>query len=88
MAVYTDDFTGALTALAASFVDAPGPLDLGVYMDYGTGAGDLANPLSIDPQQGENFAHPSLETGAQLQVDGVTLDQRFVDKIVPRPDLE
>jgi hypothetical protein len=54
-------------------------------MDYGTGAGDLANPLSIDPQQGENFAHPSLETGAQLQTDGVTLDQRFVDKIVPRP---
>ncbi len=85
VAVYTDDFEGALTALEASFVDTPGPLDLGVYMDYGTGAGDLANPLSIDPQQGENFAHPSLETGAQLQVDGVTPDQRFVDKIVPRP---
>ena len=85
VAVDTDDFAGALTALAESFVDAAGPLDLGVYMDYGTGAGDLANPLSIDPQQGENFAHPSLETGAQLQVDGVTLDQRFVDKIVSRP---
>jgi len=85
VAVYTDDFAGALTALAASFVDAPGSLDLGVYMDYGTGPGDLPNPLSIDPQQGENFAHPSLETGAQLQVDGVTPDQRFVDKIVPRP---
>lgn len=85
VAVYIDDFAGALTALTESFVDAPGPLDLGVYMDYGTGAGDLANPLSIDPQQGENFAHPSLESGAQLQVDGVTLDQRFVDKIVKRP---
>jgi hypothetical protein len=85
VAVYTDDFANALLALAESFVDAAGPLDLGVYMDYGTGAGDLANPLSIDPQQGENFAHPSLETGAQLQVDGVTLDQRFVSKIVSRP---
>ena len=85
VAVYTNDFAGALTALTESFVDAPGDLDLGVYMDYGTGAGDLANPLSIDPQQGENFAHPSLETGAQLQIDGVTLDQRFVDKIVQRP---
>jgi hypothetical protein len=85
VAVYNNDFAGALTALAASFVDTPGPLDLGVYMDYGTGAGDLANPLSIDPQQGENFAHPSLETGAQLQVDGITLDKRFVDKIVRRP---
>jgi hypothetical protein len=85
VAIYTNDFAGALTALAASFVDVPGPLGLGVYMDYGTGAGDTPNPLSIDPQQGENFAHPSLETGAQLQIDGVTLDQRFVDKIVPRP---
>jgi starch-binding outer membrane protein, SusD/RagB family len=85
VAVYTDDFAGALTALAESFVDVVGPLDLGVYMDYGTGAGDLANPLSIDPQQGENFAHLSLETGAQLQVDGVTLDLRFVNKIVSRP---
>ncbi len=85
VAVYTDDFANALLALAESFVDAAGPLDLGVYMDYGTGAGDLANPLSIDPQQGENFAHPSLETGAQLQEDGVTLDQRFVSKIVSRP---
>ena len=85
VAVYTDAFADALVALSESFVDAPGSLDLGVYMDYGTGAGDLANPLSIDPQQGENFAHPSLETGAQLQVDGVTLDQRFVSKIVSRP---
>ncbi len=61
-----------------------GPLDRGVYMDYGTGAGDLANPLSLDPQAGENFAHPSLLTGVQLQVDGTTPDQRFVSKIVTR----
>jgi hypothetical protein len=85
VAVYRNDFTGALAALAQSFIDPAGPLDRGVYMDYGTGPGDLANPLSIDPQQGENFAHPSLETGVQFQVDGITPDQRFVDKIVPRP---
>jgi starch-binding outer membrane protein, SusD/RagB family len=84
VAVYRNDFTGALTALAESFVDPAAPLDFGVYMDYGTGPGDFANPHSLDPQQGENFAHPSLETGAQLQEDGVTLDQRFLDKIVPR----
>jgi hypothetical protein len=83
--VYRGNFTEALAALAESFLDPAAPLDLGVYMDYGTGPGDLANPLAIDPQQGENFAHPSLETGAQLQADGVTLDQRFVDKIVSRP---
>ena len=69
VAVYSGDSTGALTALAAAFVDVPGPLALGVYMDYGTGAGDTPNPLSIDPQQGENFAHPSLETGALLGPD-------------------
>jgi hypothetical protein len=84
VAVYRNDFTTALTALGESFLDPAAPLDLGVYMDYGTGPGDFANPHALDPQQGENFAHPSLETGAQLQEDGVTLDQRFLDKIVPR----
>lgn len=85
VAVYRNDFAGALAALAQSFIDPVGPLERGVYMDYGTGPGDLANPLSIDPQQGENFAHPSLASGVQLQEDGVTPDQRFVDKIVTRP---
>jgi hypothetical protein len=84
VAVYRNDFAGALTALGESFLDPAAPLDFGAYMDYGTGPGDFANPHSLDPQQGENFAHPSLETGAQLQEDGVTLDQRFLDKIVPR----
>lgn len=84
VAVYRSDFPGAVSALAESFIDPVGPLDRGVYMDYGTGPGDLANPLSLDPQAGENFAHPSLLTGAQFQADGVTRDQRFVTKIVTR----
>jgi hypothetical protein len=84
VAVYRNDFAGAIAALAGSFIDPAGPLDGGVYMDYGTGPGDFANPLSIDPQQGENFAHPSLASGVQLQEDGLTADQRFVDKIVTR----
>jgi hypothetical protein len=84
VAVYRNDFASAVTALGESFVDSLAPLDRGVYMDYGTGAGDLANPLSLDPRAGENFAHPSLLTGAQLQADGVTPDQRFVSKIVTR----
>ena len=84
VAVYRGDFAGAQTALAESFIDPAGPLDRGVYMDYGTGAGDLANPLSLNPLAGENFAHPSLLTGAQFQADGVTRDQRFVTKIVTR----
>jgi hypothetical protein len=84
VAVYRNDFAGALAALSESFIDPEAPLDVGVYMDYGTGPGDFSNPLSLDPQQGENFAHPSLESEAQLQADGVTLDQRFLDKVVRR----
>ena len=84
VAVYRNDFATALTALGESFLDPAAPLDFGAYMDYGTGPGDFANPHALDPQQGENFAHPSLETGAQLQEDGVTLDQRFLAKVVPR----
>ncbi|HEX6106314.1 MAG TPA: RagB/SusD family nutrient uptake outer membrane protein [Gemmatimonadales bacterium] len=85
VAAYRQDWQGVLDALAESFIDPAGPLERGVYMDYGTGAGDLANPLAIDPVAGENFAHPSLATGAQLQVDGVTPDQRFTSKIIQRP---
>lgn len=83
--VYRGDFAGALTALGESFINPAGPMDLGVYMDYGTGPGDLANPLSIDPLTGENFAHVSLREGVQFQADGVTPDQRFLDKTISRP---
>jgi hypothetical protein len=85
VAVYRNDFAGALTALGESFIDPVADLDLGVYMDYGTAPGDFANPLALNPQQGENVAHPSLESGVQFQADGTTPDQRFLDKIVARP---
>ena len=85
VAVYLGDYTGALTFLSQSFLNTAAPLDLGVYMDFGTGPGDVANPLAIDPQSGENFGHPSLETQAQLQTDGVSLDRRFLAKLVQRP---
>jgi hypothetical protein len=85
VAVYRGDFTGALTFLGQSFLNPAGPLDLGVYMDYGTGAGDFANPLAIDPQTGENFGHPSMETGAQLQTAGASRERRFLTNLVKRP---
>jgi hypothetical protein len=85
VAVYRGDFAGALTFLTQSFVDSAGPLDLGVYFDFGTGAGDVANALAIDPQTGENFGHPSLRTQAQLQADGASPDRRFLSKLVTRP---
>ncbi len=85
VAVYRGDFTGALTYLGQSFLNTAGPLDVGVYMDFGTGPGDVANPLAIDPQTGENFGHPLMETQAQLQTDGVSLDRRYLAKLVTRP---
>jgi hypothetical protein len=85
VAAYRADWAGVHAALAESFlVDPAAPLDRGVYMDYGSGAGDLSNPLSQDPAAGENFAHQQLDTLAQLQTDGVTKDRRFVTKTVPR----
>ncbi|HEX3235897.1 MAG TPA: RagB/SusD family nutrient uptake outer membrane protein [Gemmatimonadales bacterium] len=83
VAVYRGDFAGALTALTQSFLDPAGALDEGVYMDFSAGPGDFANPLAISPQLGENFGHPSLRTGAQLQPGG-ELDQRFLNKLVSR----
>jgi starch-binding outer membrane protein, SusD/RagB family len=85
VAVYRGDFTGALTFLSQSFLNPAGPLEVGVYMDFSAGAGDLPNPLALDPQVGENFGHPLLRTQAQLQSDGVSLDQRFLNKLVTRP---
>jgi starch-binding outer membrane protein, SusD/RagB family len=84
VAVYRSDYAGAIAALAESFLNTAAPLDLGVYMDFSAGPGDLPNPLAISAQVGENFGHPSLRTGAQLQPGGEP-DQRFLDKLVTRP---
>jgi len=62
----------------------PVDLNLGVYMDFSAGPGDLANPLAIDPLTGENFGHPSLEAQVQLQQPSGQPDQRFLDKLVKR----
>ena len=84
VAVYRGDFANALTFLSQSFLNTGLPLSTGVYMEFGTGPGDVANPLAVSDQTSENFGHPSLRTQAQLQTGGA-LDQRFVSKLVPRP---
>ncbi len=84
VAVYRGDHAGALTFLSQSFIDPAAPMDLGVNMDFGTGAGDITNPLAVSSQTSENFGHPTLETQAQLQPGGA-LDQRFLNKLVKRP---
>jgi hypothetical protein len=84
VAVYRGDFANALTFLGQSFLNTALPLSTGVYMDFGTGPGDVANPLAVSDQTSENFGHPSLRTQAQLQTGGA-LDQRFLSKLVTRP---
>jgi len=82
VAVYLDDWAGALTALSASFFDTTKPFSLGVYHTFSTAPGDSTNSL-FDPNARALVAHPSLQTDAQLQVGGLLPDKRFVDKTIP-----
>lgn len=79
VAAYLGDWNGVLTALSGSFVNSAQPLTLGVYHTFSLTAGDSVNRL-FDPTARAILAHPSLETDAELQVDGVTRDARFVSK--------
>ncbi|MGH9205738.1 MAG: RagB/SusD family nutrient uptake outer membrane protein, partial [Acidimicrobiales bacterium] len=79
VSVYRSDYAGALTALAASFLNTSAPLTLGVYHTFSAAPGDSTNNL-FDPQSRALVAYPSLETDAQLQIGGVTPDARFVAK--------
>ncbi len=82
--VYQGDYAGALTALQNSFVDAAAPFSRGVYYSYGTGSGDAVNSI-FDPSNLIILANVAIRAAAQLQTDGVTPDQRFVDKLISVP---
>ena len=82
VAVYMGDFATALTALSGSFLDTSASMDLGVYHVFSTGSGDALNALFDPSSTPDLLAHPSIETDAQLQADGVTPDDRFVRKVV------
>jgi hypothetical protein len=77
-------YTSALTALGNSFLDAsPANFQLGAYFDYSSGQGDVQNSLS-DPLNGLTFfALQGNLDSAQIQTNGIDLDQRVLDKIVP-----
>ena len=79
VAIYQNDFAGALTALAASFMDTTQSFGLGVYHSYSTISGDVTNGL-FDPSASKVYAHPSLVPDAQLQPGGLP-DQRLIDKV-------
>jgi hypothetical protein len=84
VSVYRNDFAGALTALSASFVSTSAPLTLGVYHTFTTAPGDSTNNL-FDPNARALVDHPSFQTDAQMQVDGVTPDARFGAKTTVLP---
>jgi starch-binding outer membrane protein, SusD/RagB family len=85
VAAYREDWAGVLTALTGSFLNTAASLQLGVYMNYGTGPGDFPNPLV--PSTVENFAHVSLLSLAQPPGDGVTKDLRLTTKTATRGSL-
>ena len=75
VAVYLEDYAGALTALGMSFLDdtATAMFSTGVFHSFSTGSGDAVNNL-INPNI---YAHPSLET------DQMTMpDDRFAAKVL------
>jgi hypothetical protein len=82
IAVYQKDYAAALAALPLSFLnDNPATLDFkaGVFHAYSLSTGDATNGL-INPAI---FAHPALQTDAQKQADGMTLDARYSAKVDP-----
>lgn len=84
VAVYLNDWAGALTALSGSFLDTGAPLSLGAYHVFSAGAGDILNAL-FDPEGRALNAHPSLRTDAQLRSNGAR-DLRFEAKVKPRAE--
>ena len=74
VAVETNDFAGALTALSGSFLDTAAPLTLGAYHSFGTGSGDTPNG-GFDPTGRTLRGHPSFLADARRRADG-SLDLR------------
>lgn len=84
VAVYLNDWNGALTALAGSFLNTGASLSLGAYHSFSPGAGDILNGL-YDPEGRALNAHPSLRTDAQLRTNGER-DLRFQSKVALRAE--
>jgi len=80
---YRGEWQAASDALAASFVDAGAPLDLGVHHNYSTNPGDAANPFF---SVASHYAHPRYRADAQLKGDG-TLDDRALSNTVVQGDV-
>jgi hypothetical protein len=79
VAVYTQDYATALTALMQSFLnDNPATLDIddGVFYAYSTKPGDTSSAL-INPNI---FVHPSIEVDAEHDANNDPIDARLLRK--------
>lgn len=81
VAVYTEDWSGALQALEASFLDTDLPLDFGARHTFSTGSGDESNPLNRPDLL---YAHPRIRDDAQRRADG-SPDLRAQTKVATVP---
>ncbi len=63
--LYRGNNAAAMTALASSFFDMGGSLDMGVYHSFGTGGNDIRNPVFFVPGTDLFMAHPSFVTDAE-----------------------
>jgi hypothetical protein len=81
-------YTTAKTLLegGATFIDTSATADMsaGVYFNYSTSPGDIANPLFQNPQTGENYVNPRIRDSVETKPGG-GLDNRYVAKVVSRP---
>ncbi len=80
VAVYRGNFSAALTALQASFMNSGGDLSTGVHHIYSTAAGDQTNPNFeiVDGAFVKLHAHQTFETDAEAG------DTRFSSKTFKR----
>lgn len=96
VALYKEDYAGALTAISESFMDMGGALSNGVYSIFSNGAGDILNPMYIplNSSAGSNtrVVHNSFVTDAEtgdlrLAKAPVRTEAAFADDLTSDYDL-
>ena len=82
VALYQEDWDGALNALADSFLDIDGDFDAGVAHPFSTAGGDLTNPMwfPVDQAGETRVVHPSMV--ADLEA-GDARASKFTERTTP-----
>lgn len=87
VAAYQSDYATVKRLLEdfpdSTFLNAAGPLNVGVYHSYSSASGDVTNAL-FDPTGRAIVVHTSFRTDAQKQAGGAP-DKRFTDKTIAIP---